>query len=132
MSAGLEVLYVFHDIHIPLYAVSGTSALNGGGKRSAKSLSEMVAAVDALSVPDYPFHQLNPRGNETSLHSSSKRTRASTGTALLTDPSTTDGPTISTHTCHTSGWTGSMEQVNVSEQGGSIHGSRDRRARVRS
>lgn len=109
-------------------AVASTS-LDSRSKRSAKTLSEMVAAADAVSTPAGPFYRPGPACTDTSLHSSSKRTRTSTPTDLLADSSVADG-TTSTHTGNTVGLTGTFEQIHVSEPGGSTHGGRSRRARV--
>lgn len=92
----------------------------------------MVAAADAVSVPGHRLYQSATVCTDTSLHSSSKRTRTSTGTTLLADSCIMDGATNSTHTIQTTGLTGSMEHVHVSDPGASSHGCRSRRSRVRS
>ena len=107
-------------------AVPSTS-LDGRSKRCAKTLSDMVAAADAVCAPALPLYRPISSCTDTSLHSSSKRTRTSTVTAVLTDSSVTDGPAASVHTGHT---TGALAQIHMSEPGGSTHGGRSRRARV--
>lgn len=120
----------FVTVQLPVAAGAGNS-LDGRSKRDAKTLSEMVAAADAVSAPGELFRtQPACTMTDTSLHSSSKRTRTSTGTALMAEPSMNEAPATSSHTGHTTGLTGSLEQFHVSDVGGSTQGGRSRRTRV--
>lgn len=109
-------------------SAGGPSSLDARAKRSAMTLSEMVAKADA--GPGGSGDASRP--TDSSLHSSSKRTRTSNGTALHPSTAGADAPSVAggqSPSMHTN-LTGPMEAFGVGDGGGSTHG-RSRRSRVR-
>lgn len=93
------------------------------------TLSEMVAKADAVTGPAADASRLA----DSSLHSSSKRTRTSNGTALHPSTAAGDTPSVAgsqSASMHTN-LTGAMEAFGVSEGGGGSTHGRSRRSRVR-
>eukprot|EP00892_Ulva_mutabilis_P001260 jgi/Ulvmu1/11134/UM071_0017.1 len=109
----------------PRRSGGGGSSVEGRTKRSAAvTLSEMVAKADAVAGPAGEASLLA----DTSLHSSSKRTRTSNGTALHPNdtPSIAGGRSASLHT----NLTGQMDAFGMSDAGGGSTHSRSRRSRL--